>query len=57
MPKESKAIPDVAYYDSGAVRSRGSTLDGQMHGAWEFVRKDGSVMRSYRLRVGFPSST
>lgn len=46
MPKESKPIPDVAHYGSGAVQSRGFTLDGQMHGAWEFFRKDGSLMRS-----------
>jgi len=46
MPKASKATPDVAHYDDGAVRYRGFQLDGQMHGAWEFFRKDGSVMRS-----------
>jgi antitoxin component YwqK of YwqJK toxin-antitoxin module len=28
------------------VRNRGFVLDGQMHGEWEFLRKDGSVMRS-----------
>jgi antitoxin component YwqK of YwqJK toxin-antitoxin module len=39
-------IPDVAYYATGAVQSRGHTLDGAMHGAWEFFRKDGSVMRT-----------
>lgn len=38
--------PDVAYYDNGAVRYRGFQLDGQMHGAWEFLRRDGSLMRA-----------
>jgi len=28
------------------VRYRGFLLDGEMHGEWEFLRKDGSVMRS-----------
>jgi antitoxin component YwqK of YwqJK toxin-antitoxin module len=46
MPKESKPIPDVAHYRTGAVQSRGFTLEGHMHGAWEFLRKDGSVMRT-----------
>jgi antitoxin component YwqK of YwqJK toxin-antitoxin module len=46
MAKEPKPIPDVARYGTGAIQSRGFTLDGQMHGAWEFYRKDGSVMRT-----------
>lgn len=42
----SKPTPDVAYYDDGAIRYRGFQLDGEMHGAWEFLRRDGSVMRA-----------
>jgi antitoxin component YwqK of YwqJK toxin-antitoxin module len=38
--------PDVAYYDDGGVRYRGFQLDGEMHGAWEFLRRDGTVMRA-----------
>ena len=38
--------PDIAYYADGALQSRGFTLGGEMHGAWEFFRKDGSVMRT-----------
>jgi hypothetical protein len=37
MPKESKPIPDVAHYCTGAIQSRGFTLDGEMHGDWEFL--------------------
>ena len=33
-------------YDNGKPRFRGATLDGKMHGAWKFFRRDGSVMRS-----------
>ena len=46
MTKASKPVPDIAYYDNGGVRYRGFQLDGEPHGAWEFLRKDGSVMRA-----------
>jgi antitoxin component YwqK of YwqJK toxin-antitoxin module len=52
MPKSSKAVPDVAHYADGGVRYRGFQLDGEMHGEWEFLRKDGSVMRSGRFERG-----
>jgi antitoxin component YwqK of YwqJK toxin-antitoxin module len=48
----AQAIPDVAYYDTGAVRYRGFQFDGEMHGEWEFLRRDGSVMRSGRFEHG-----
>jgi antitoxin component YwqK of YwqJK toxin-antitoxin module len=35
-----------ALYDNGNPRHTGETVDGQMHGPWEFFRKDGSLMRS-----------
>ena len=46
MPKDAKPTPDISYYDTDAVRYRGFQLDGRMHGAWEFLRKDGSLMRA-----------
>ena len=46
MPKASEPVPDAAYYATGPVQSRGFTLGGEMHGAWEFFRSDGSVMRT-----------
>ena len=52
MAKTSKPTPDVAYYDDGGVRYRGFQLNGEMHGEWEFMRKDGSVMRSGRFEGG-----
>jgi len=52
MPKTSKPTPDVAYYDDGGVRYRGFQLEGEMHGQWEFLRKDGSVMRSGTFASG-----
>jgi len=39
-------VLSVAHYDDGGVRYRGFQLDGEMHGAWQFFRKDGSLMRS-----------
>ena len=52
MPKTSDSTPDIAYYETGAVRYRGFQLHGKMHGAWEFFRKDGSVMRSGSFEGG-----
>ena len=39
-------------YDNGKVRFRGANLDGEMHGAWKFFRRDGSVMRSGSFERG-----
>jgi antitoxin component YwqK of YwqJK toxin-antitoxin module len=43
-------------YGNGNPRFRGEMLDGEMHGPWEFSRKDGSLMRSgtfdHGLQVG-----
>lgn len=52
MSKESEPTPDVAYYDTGGVRYRGFQLDGEMHGSWEFLRRDGSTMRAGEFRRG-----
>ena len=46
MSKASEPQPDIARYGSGALQSTGFRLDGEMHGPWEFYRKDGSVMRT-----------
>jgi antitoxin component YwqK of YwqJK toxin-antitoxin module len=46
MAKQSAPVPDIAHYSDGGVRYRGFQLDGEMHGAWEFFRKDGSLMRN-----------
>lgn len=52
MATTSEPVPDIAYYDDGRVRYRGFQLDGQMHGAWEFLRRDGSVMRAGEFQRG-----
>ncbi|HEV8252448.1 MAG TPA: hypothetical protein VGQ66_03620 [Candidatus Limnocylindria bacterium] len=52
MPNSSKPEPDIAYYNDGGVRYRGFQLDGEMDGHWEFLRKDGSLMRAGRFERG-----
>jgi antitoxin component YwqK of YwqJK toxin-antitoxin module len=48
MPSDDSPTPvsTIDQYENGQVRFRGSNLDGEMHGAWEFFRKDGSPMRA-----------
>lgn len=43
---DAEAMQITNHYASGAVRSTGSMLDGEMHGEWCFYRTDGSVMRT-----------
>ena len=39
-------------YDNGNPRHTGETVDGQMHGPWEFFRRDGSLMRAGSFNHG-----
>jgi antitoxin component YwqK of YwqJK toxin-antitoxin module len=48
----AKPVPAIDHYDNGQVRFRGANLDGEMHGAWEFFRKDGSLMRAGTFERG-----
>ena len=57
MSPDDDPIPDVALYDTGAVRYRGFQLDGEMHGDWEFLRRDGTIMRSGRFERGVQTGT
>jgi hypothetical protein len=44
MPKPK---PSIAYHKDGSIWNKGQTLDGEMHGYWEFYRKGGGpIMRS-----------
>ena len=52
MANARKPVASVSHYDNGEVRFRGQLLDGEMHGAWEFFRKDGSLMRSGQFDRG-----
>jgi antitoxin component YwqK of YwqJK toxin-antitoxin module len=46
MTTPSNPLAEVVHYPNGHVKYRGFLLDGQMHGAWEWFRTDGSLMRS-----------
>jgi antitoxin component YwqK of YwqJK toxin-antitoxin module len=52
MPGASRLEPAIDHYDNGNVRFRGANLDGQMHGAWAFYRRDGSLMRAGSFERG-----
>lgn len=43
---------EKSFYDNGHLKHRGRMKDGQMHGAWEFFRRDGSALRSGRFDRG-----
>ncbi|MGH2407444.1 MAG: toxin-antitoxin system YwqK family antitoxin [Candidatus Limnocylindrales bacterium] len=38
--------PQTIRYASGGVQARGTLLDGVAHGAWEWFRKDATLMRT-----------
>lgn len=46
MAKQPEPVPEVVHYPNGVVKMKGFHLDGEMHGAWEWYRTDGSVMRT-----------
>jgi antitoxin component YwqK of YwqJK toxin-antitoxin module len=49
---KSEVLPDDADYDHGGPKQRGFRLNGEMHGAWSFYRRDGSLMRSGEFDEG-----
>ena len=52
MTEQGSPVPEVTHYANGTVKNRGAHLDGQMHGAWEFFRTDGSLMRAGSFERG-----
>jgi antitoxin component YwqK of YwqJK toxin-antitoxin module len=46
MPERTDDPADTTSYDTGTIKHRGATVDGQMHGPWEWFRRDGSLMRT-----------
>jgi antitoxin component YwqK of YwqJK toxin-antitoxin module len=46
MSEPSRLVPETVLYETGAVQSRGARLDRELHGAWEWFRLDGSLMRT-----------
>lgn len=52
VPNDDDLILALEHYDNGTVRHRGANLGGEMHGPWEFFRRDGSLMRSGSFERG-----
>ena len=48
----AEPVPHVEHYANGVVKLKGSHLDGEMHGAWEFYRTDGTLMRAGQFDRG-----
>ena len=46
MVKRSEPVPEVEHYGNGVVKMKGFRRDGELHGAWEWYRTDGSLMRT-----------
>jgi antitoxin component YwqK of YwqJK toxin-antitoxin module len=46
MATQSEGVPEIVRYANGTLKMKGVRLDGEMHGAWEWYRTDGSVMRT-----------
>jgi len=44
----------MEFYDNGYLKAKGKYREGEMHGQWEFYRRDGSIMRSGELQHGSP---
>jgi antitoxin component YwqK of YwqJK toxin-antitoxin module len=42
----------VERYDNGELKFKGSLVNGLMHGAWTFYRRDGSRMRAGHFAHG-----
>ena len=52
MAQRSEPVPEIAYYANGKVKYKGYILDGESHGAWEWYRMDGTVMRTGEFNRG-----
>ena len=46
MAHAGRPEPHIEHYGNGKVKLSGFHRDGEMHGAWEFFRLDGSLMRT-----------
>ena len=40
------------FYGNGFLKARGSMNSGELHGYWEWFRKDGTIMRSGNFKSG-----
>jgi uncharacterized protein YdhG (YjbR/CyaY superfamily) len=40
------------FYTNGFIKARGSMKAGELHGFWQWYRKDGTIMRSGNFKAG-----
>lgn len=52
MTKPSEPVPEVEHFPNGRIKLKGSRLDGELHGGWEWYRTDGSLMRTGKFDRG-----
>jgi antitoxin component YwqK of YwqJK toxin-antitoxin module len=52
MTEASEPTPEIAHYANGRLKYSGFLLDGELHGAWEWYRTDGTVMRTGQFDRG-----
>jgi antitoxin component YwqK of YwqJK toxin-antitoxin module len=52
MPKPNPVQPHSEYHKDGSLRAKGQTLNGQLHGFWQWFRKDGTPLRSGHFHLG-----
>jgi len=45
MPND-EPVEEKVVFDNGRTKYTGFLLDGQMHGAWSWFRRDGTLMRT-----------
>jgi uncharacterized protein YdhG (YjbR/CyaY superfamily) len=50
FPRSSGEVKE--FYDNGRLKLVGRLKDDQMHGAWRWYRRDGSLMRTGSFRAG-----
>lgn len=55
FPKRSGEVKE--FYDNGRLKLAGRMRDDQMHGAWRWYRRDGSLMRTGSFRAGTQTGT
>ena len=52
MAQPSEPVPEIAHYANGTLKLKGFVLDSEFHGAWEWYRTDGTVMRTGQFDRG-----
>jgi antitoxin component YwqK of YwqJK toxin-antitoxin module len=46
MPPDAEPVEETVLFDNGRTKYSGFRLEGEMHGAWSWYRRDGSIMRT-----------